>query len=476
MKRRSFFHFSSAALALGSLSNCSSGSSAAAVKVAVIGVKGRGAQLIKDGIRKTSAAVITAICDVDSRELDDQAALLAKDGITVTKFSDYRKLLESKDVDAVVIATPNHTHTLIAMSALAAGKHVYVEKPVCHNLWEGKMLVEASAKKPSLILQHGMQRRSNTGWIEIMKYLSEGSLGKLKLARGINWKRRETIGKLAEARKVPKTVDANLWFGPRAITPVMREKFHYDWHWFWDFGNGDIGNQGPHQFDVALWGMGDAKLPTSVQCLGNRWGYDDNAQTPNQQVALFKGEGGTLLFDNRGLPAKTGESGEYKYKNLFSVGNTFECENGWIGEKFAYDGNGKELKKFTFGDDTKDHMAAFFASIQAGKPVSEHLKIEKGYQAAAMAHLANISYRVGQATGVDAVKEQIKGDATALATFDDLVANLTANGVDLAAKPPVLGAALTFDHTAFKFTGAFAEQANALLTEEYREEFKLPTL
>jgi predicted dehydrogenase len=473
MRRRTFFHLSAAGALASTFSSCSK--SAADVRIAVIGVRSRGRQLIDDGIRKNKGGVLVAICDVDQRELDKAAENLAKEKITVTKYTDYRKLLESKDVDAVIIATPNHTHTLLAMSALAAGKHVYVEKPVCHNIWEGQQLMAAAAKRPNLILQHGMQRRSNGGWAQAMKYLEAGKLGKVLLTTGINYKPRVSIGGRSE-KKIHKDIDSNLWFGPRTPKAVTREKFHYDWHWFWEYGNGDIGNQGPHQFDVGMWSLGDPKLPTSIQSIGQRWGYEDAGETPNQQLAFFKGAGATLLFDNRGLPAKAGSTEEYKFRDKFPIGNYIQCEQGYIAEKYAYDNSGKELEKFAFDDDTANHMGNFIKSVQAGKALNDNLLIQKGFQAAALAHLANISYRVGQSLGVDAVKEQIKGDMDATASFEDMLKNLAANNVDLAAKPPVLGAALTFDPDAFKFTGAFAEQANALLTEDYRDEFKLPTI
>jgi hypothetical protein len=237
------------------------------VRVAVIGFNGRGGGHISS-LLAIKGVRITALCDVDQKVMDKKVADFKKKGIEVKQYSDYRKLLEDKDIDAVTIATPNHSHTLIALAALAAGKHVYVEKPVCHNPMEGRKLVEASAivLARGQILQHGMQRRSSPGWAEAVAFAQSGQIGKVTLSRGINYKARKSIGKTA----APAQPDANgriakhlprywrwqatrswMWTtssGPlhvRPWHPCSREQFHYDWHWQWKYGNGDIGNQGP---------------------------------------------------------------------------------------------------------------------------------------------------------------------------------------------------------------------------------------
>jgi len=469
------------------------------IRIAVIGFKSRGAGHIKDltpdatNAMKIPGVRLVALCDVDSDVMDKQVAALDKKGIKVKTYTDYRKLLEDKDIDAVTIATPNHTHTLITLAALAAGKHVYVEKPVCHNIHEGAALLKAGAAvEGKLILQHGMQRRSDVGWASAVEFVKSGEIGKLVLSRGTNYKPRQSIGKVTAAVEPPKTVDYNLWCGPREMAPVMREQFHYDWHWQWAYGNGDIGNQGPHQLDVGRWVMGNPELPLRVMSFGSRWGYDDDGETANNQMALYDwGQGKVpLLFDNRGLPAKNMDWGKDKKEGAAPVyyvsgqgkggstqiGNVFHCEGGYVAESKAYDNDGKLVKKFDDFRDGPSHLPNFIASIQAGKRVDPNLHISHGFHCASLAHMANISYRLGKKVAPGEIKERLQGDKAASETFENFVANLTANQVDINAQQPSLGPWLSFNPESLKFEGEFAAEANALDQEHYREEFKLPVV
>ena len=230
-----------------------------AVRVAVIGVHGKGAHHV-EMLRAIPGVRIVALCDADEAVLDLRATELAADGIAVAKHMDVRKLLESKDVDAVTIATPNHWHALMAIWACQAGKDVYVEKPVSHNVWEGRKLVEAAAKY-GRIVQAGTQSRSDEALLELAADVRAGKLGRLLRARGFCYKRRESIGKVDGPQPIPASVDYDLWCGPAPLEPLRRKQLHYDWHWFWATGNGDIGNQGVHEMDVCRWMLGEEKLP-----------------------------------------------------------------------------------------------------------------------------------------------------------------------------------------------------------------------
>lgn len=465
------------------------------VRVAVIGFNGRGAGHIKSLLSMPGCRVV-ALCDVDSQIMDKQVVSLKKKNIEVRQYTDYRKLVEDKEIDAVTIATPNHTHTLIALTALAAGKHVFVEKPVCHNITEGVVLHKAGevAAKRGLILQHGMQRRSDLGWAEAVGFVNSGSIGKLLLSRGTNYRMRPSIGKVSGPQPVPGSVNYDLWSGPRPMAPVMREKFHYDWHWQWAYGNGDIGNQGPHQLDVARRVLGDpAKLPLRVMSFGNRWGYSDDGQTANNQMALYDwGQGKVpVLFDNRGLPAKDMEWGQGKKDGRMpvyyvtgqgkggstQVGNVFHCEGGYVAESKAYDNEGVMIKKFEDFREGPEHMPNFIASIKAGKLVKPELDISHGFHAASLAHLANISYRIGRKTSPAEIKERLQGDKFASATFENFVQNLADDKIDIGVDQAVLGPWLTFNPDTFKFEGEFAAEANALSAQDtYRKEFELPAV
>jgi len=465
------------------------------IRVAVIGFNGRGSGHISDltNAQKIPGVRLVALCDVDSGVMDEKVAALDKKGIKVKTYTDYRKLLEDKDIDAVTIATPNHTHTLIALTALAAGKHVFVEKPVCHNIHEGAALVKAGAAvEGKLILQHGMQRRSDLGWAAAVDYVKSGEIGKLLLSRGTNYKPRKSIGKVSAPVEPPKNVDYNLWAGPREMAPIMRERFHYDWHWQWAYGNGDIGNQGPHQLDVGRWVLGNPDAPLRVMSFGSRWGYEDDGQTANNQMALYDWGSGKvpLLFDNRGLPAKDMNWGKGKAEGgapvyyvsgqgkggSTQIGNVFHCEGGYVAESKAYDNEGKMIKKFDDFRDGPGHMPNFIASIRAGKRVNPNLHISHGFQCAALAHLANVSYRLGKKVAPGEIKERLQGDKYASETFENFVANLSANQVDINAQQASLGPWLSFNPETLKFEGEFAAEAQALDQETYREEFKLPTV
>lgn len=450
------------------------------IRIAVIGFKGRGAGHI-GSLSKIKGVRIVALCDVDSEVMDKHVASLKKNNVEVKSYTDYRKLLEDKDIDAVTIATPNHTHTVIALAALAAGKHVYVEKPVSHNVHEGAALVKAASKvEGKLILQHGMQRRSDLGWAAAEEYLKSGALGKTLLSRGVNYKARKSIGKVSGPQQPPSTVNYDLWCGPRETAPVMREKFHYDWHWQWAYGNGDIGNQGPHQLDVARWMIHNPeKLPTRVMSFGNRWGYEDDGQTANNQLALYDyGKGSVpILFDNRGLPKAdmNWQAGfEPVYKSVVRIGNVVHCEGGYIAESKAYDNEGKwNGQKFAI-QDGPDHMKNFILSIQAGKLVNPNLHVSHGHHAAALAHIANISYRLGKKVAPAEIKERLQGDKFALETFEDFAANLSANKIDIGVDQAHVGPWLTLNPDTLQFEGEFAAEANKLANEDvYRDGFKL---
>ena len=475
--RRTFLRRASAITALNALPvGCFKPKhSASDIRVGIVGHHGKGKYHIAD-LLKIDGVRIVAVCDVDKTEIAKAKETLSKAGYAVRTYSDYRKLCEDKEVDGIIIATPNHTHTLIALTALQHGKHVYVEKPVCHNLTEGRKLVEAAAKCPKLIITHGMQRRSDPGWSEAIAWAYEGHLGKITLSRGLNYKSRESIGLIKEPRRVPKSVDYNLWCGPRPMAPVMRELFHYDWHWFWDYGNGDIGNQGPHQLDVARWALHQMKMPLRAMSLGARWGYEDNGQTPNNQMALFSyADGPPLLFDNRGLPAKDlNWKLEPAYKGI-RMGNVIHCEGGYIAESKAFDNAGNTLKKFAMSDGA-GHQKAWLEAIRQGKLVSENQSVLQGHLSASRAHLSNISWRVGKKMKPAEIRERLQGDKDALATLEDFDANLKANRIDMNVEQAVVGPWLTMDPVTERFTGEFADEANKLADEEYRDEFKLPVI
>src|ERR1051326_4881746 len=272
------------------------------VRVAVVGFGGRGKDHI-DGMRKLAGKGVrlVALWDVDEKILNAEAESFSKRNEKVEGFRDIRKLLEKKDLDAITVATPNHWHSLATILAVQADKDVYVEKPVCHNVWEGGKMVEA-ARKHQRIVQAGTQSPSSHAIKEAVEWVRAGNLGKITIARGLCYKPRASIGKVTGPQQPPPQVDYNLWCGPAPLAPIHRQRFHYDWHWFWDFGNGDIGNQGIHQMDIARWFLGESELAPRVWGVGGRLGYEDDGDTPNTLIAYHDYEKAPLIFEVRGLP------------------------------------------------------------------------------------------------------------------------------------------------------------------------------
>lgn len=447
------------------------------VRVAVIGFRGRGSGHIKELLAIPGVRLV-ALCDVDSAVVDKKVADLDKKGIKVRTYRDFRECCADKEVDAVTIATPNKSHVLIALTALQHGKHVYVEKPVSHNLWESRKLMEAAAKaqKNGIVIQHGMQRRSDLGWAAAMAWVNEGHIGKKKLSHALVHGLRMSIGKVSGPQQPPATVDYKLWSAPRPELPIMRQQFHYDWHWQWPHGNGDIGNQGPHQYDVARWALNDPDLlPTKVMSLGRRWGYVDDGDTANCQLAFHPYEPVPLLMDMFGLPTKdmNEKTGEPPYKGI-RTGNIIHCEGGYVAESKAYDNDGKMMQKFENFLMGPDHMKNFIESVRAGKYTKDVLHIRHGHHAASLAHLANTSYRLGKQMSNGEIKERLQGDKMGREIFENFMKMLADNKIDTAQEQCVVGPWLDFHPQTEKFTGEFAEEANKLMVEEYAKGFELP--
>ena len=292
-----------------------------------------------------------AIVDVDEDVGNRRcSAIEEKQGTRPQLYTDMRKAFENDAVDIVSTATPNHWHALVSIWAIQAGKDVYVEKPVSHNVWEGRQIVRA-ARKHEKIVQTGTQSRSSDGVREGIESVRSGKLGAIKLARGLCYKRRKTLGLVNGEQPIPGSVDYDLWTGPAALEPLTRYKLHYDWHWVWNTGNGDIGNQGIHEMDMARWALGQPRLSPSIVSIGGRFGYQDNGETANTQVALHQYPEAPLIFEVRGLPEKSGSETLPNLKGA-RVGVIVECEDGSLviqaNQAVVHDANGVAVK--TFGD------------------------------------------------------------------------------------------------------------------------------
>jgi predicted dehydrogenase len=454
------------------------------VRVAIVGTGSRGGNHI-DAFSKINGCRIVALCDADSDHLGKSAAKLEKGGNKVKTYQDYRKLLEDKEIDAIATATPNHWHSLVTVWGCQAGKDVYVEKPISHEIWEGRKCVEAAAKYKRVVM-HGTQRRSDQGWYQAFDYIRQGNLGAVQWVKGFCYKPRPSIGKVTAPTPIPKSVDYDLWCGPAPKEPLMREKLHYDWHWVWPTGNGDIGNQGVHEMDLCRWFVGNNSLPERVLAIGGRFMVDDDATTPNTQIVYYDYKPIPFIFEVRGLPSKkpsdvsNGKSWPAMdaFGKLIRVGMWIQCENGYFaaGESggWAYDKDGKKVRQFKQELGQAGHQENFIKAVKSRDPKDNPCNAETAHLSAACCHLGNISYRVGQDRKAGEIADSIKGNAQMSESFDRLKDHLAKNGYNVDQDKITMGANLSIDPGAERFTGDHAEAANKLLRREYRKPFEVP--
>ena len=459
------------------------GSANGDIRVAVVGVNGQGNGHLKDYCGKLEGARAVAICDVDSAVMAKRKGECEAAGFNVATFTDYRKLLEDPNIDAVVLGTPNHQHSLQTIWGLQAGKDVYVEKPLSHNVWEGRQAVEAAKKYSNRVVQAGTQNRSSEDVMDAIAFVKSGKIGKIKVARGLCYKLRESIGNTTGPQPIPSTVNYDLWSGPADVVPPMRNSksrgpIHYDWHWFWNYGGGDMTNQGIHQMDVARWFIGET-LPESVMAFGGRFGYEDDAETPNTLVSVFNYKSAPLIFETRGLPMKDGMKAMDKYWGI-DVGVVIECDEGYIaigsnGGATAYDKNKKRIQQFaknTLGQ----HRANFVKAVQNRKTI--HGLIGECHYSSALCHLGNLSFLVGAEKSNKAVAASIKADKNTTDCFNRMLDHLKANNVNVDSTKTVIGPLLKIDGAQERFVGSepFVKKANShiLLKREGRGEFKIP--
>jgi predicted dehydrogenase len=441
-----------------------------AVRVAVVGIRSQGSNHI-NWFRQIPGVRVVAVCDADRSFLEREQKKFAARSEKVDTYVDYRKLLEDKNIDAVITATPNHWHALVTVWACQAGKDVYVEKPICHNIWEGRRMVEA-ARKYNRIVQSGTQRRSDEGLREAIDYINQGNLGKVVLVRGFVYGRRDSIGKVEGPQPVPESVDYNLWCGPAPQAPLMRKNLHYDWHWVWPTGDGDFGNNGIHYMDICRWITGRNELAPRVVSLGGRFGYVDDGRTPNTQLVFLDYQPVPILFELRNLPRAKGDSAMDHYRGV-RYGVVVDCENGYFAGGWAYDKSGKRLKQFRLTEG-EGHHENFIQAVRSRKVSDLHADVLEGYLSSALCHMGNVSYRLGQSAARDEIVERIGGNRELAESFERLQDHLLLNGVDLKETPRILGPWLTLDPQTERFTGAFAEEANALVRGTYREPFVVP--
>ena len=445
-----------------------------AIRIAVAGINGRGASHI-DGFSGVKGTQVTYLVDPDRRVFPGRLEQVGKkfNGFKPKTVQDLRKALEDKEVDVVSIASTNHWHALLAIWACQAGKDVYVEKPCSHNVFEGRKLVEA-ARKYDRIVQHGTQNRSDNNWAKLANAARSEKYGKLLVAYGYASKPRGSIG-FKESKPVPPEFDFDLWLGPAQQQPYHENIVHYNWHWFWDFGNGEIGNQGVHQIDIARWGMPAGATPKSVVSMGGRFGYEDQGQTPNTQLTIIDFGGPKLIFEDRGLVGRKPISGSGEPEPS-RVSNEFLCEGGMLrdGKFFA---NGSEKGEEIPASDPAPHPGGpfgnFIDAVRSRKREQLNAEILEGHLSSVLCHLGNISYRVGAGASLDTVPDSIAGHARSVQAFEEMRSHLVKYvGLNPSQSKFQLGRSLLWNAEKESFGDP---EADKLLTRAYRSPFIVPS-
>jgi predicted dehydrogenase len=411
------------------------------INLGIIGVRGRGKNLI-DYFAPLPDVRIAALCDVDLNVLGERSGYVEKEfGYQPATYQYQQKLLENRDIDAVAIATPNHWHALGTIWACQAGKHVFVEKPCCHNLYEGRRMVEA-ARRYNRLVAVGFQNRSIRGVRQAMAFLHGGGIGEVYMARGLCLKPRDPLGLVPDGlgsgekyrylagnrpgenydRAYMENVDYDAWLGPAPERPFNYNRFHYNWHWHWDYGSGDCGNQGPHQWDIARWGLNQKDHPAKISSAGGYYGERCAQETPNTQAAqVIFADGRMIEFEVRGLYTNA--------EDRITIGNLFYGTKGWLhldgGEWQSYFGRknepgpgSKTAAEGGFADPMGEaaaggHFANFIHALRTNDPGDLTCPIEEGYISSALPLLANISYRLDRRLTFDPGREKFVGDRRA---------------------------------------------------------------
>jgi predicted dehydrogenase len=447
-----------------------------AIRLAVIGTKSRG----QDHINGLESHVV-ALCDCDSRWLNVRAREFErKTNKKLETYTDFRKVCENKDIDAVSVATPNHTHSIIAITAAQNEKDVYCEKPVSHNVWEGRQLVNA-ARKYNRIIQCGTQSRSSPSLMEAVEFVRSGKLGKIKYAIGTCFKPRQSIGKLDKPLQIAKDLDYELWCGPAEKKELYRPSLHYDWHWDFNTGNGDMGNQGIHQMDIARWFLGESTISPKVLSIGGRLGYDDAGNTPNTQTVIHLYENAPLIFETRGLPKSKEFQNDQWGRSMDNyrgsrIGVIVQCENGHIvipsySDATAFNNDGSVIQKWGGGG---NHYANFIAAVGSRKPEDLNAEILEGHLSSALCHTGGMSHQLGERATANECREAAGMNELFAESFDRMNKHLQANGINTDQSVLTLGAMLEFETKTETAKGN--DRAQQMLTREYREPFVVPDL
>ena len=433
------------------------------LSVAVLGVRGRGSAHAR-AFADRDDCQITYVCDPD-RSVGPRVAANFDSNPKVVE--DMRHIFDDDSVDVVSIATPNHWHSLAAIWAMQSGKDVYVEKPVSHNVSEGRRMVQVM-EKYGRICQGGTQYRSGGSNRATAQFIKEGKLGKIKLAKCFTYRPRTPIGPPGEY-EVPQNIDYNLWAGPAPMQiPLRRPTFHYDWHWIWDYGNGELGNNSIHRVDCMRLLIDLKGLGRGVISYGGRQ-YDDAGETPNTQVTIHDFGDLTVVQEVRNL--KTG--GPPRGAGILVEGTEGYLVNS-LSSNLVYDPDGNLVQKIE--GTGEDHFANFIKAVRSRKVEDLNAPIVEGHLSTGVVHVGNVSQQLGRPASPDEITKQLGSlnvNDNLLETFEQIKEHLAENEVDISQKQLTLGPWLEIDSETETFVDN--SDANALLTRNYRKPFVVPS-
>jgi predicted dehydrogenase len=398
------------------------------INVAVIGIRNRG-KAHYGALSQIPNVKIATLCDIDQRLLPEAVAEVEElTGYRPRTETEYRKILDDKEIDVVTIATPNHWHALQTIWACQAGKDVYVEKPVSHTIVEGRKMVEA-ARKYNRVVQTGTQARSSFPTNQAIQFIRDNKLGQVYMAKGLCIKPRASIGHVQDSA-IPEGVNWDAFLGPAPYRPFNLNRFHYRWHWFWDTGCGDLGNQGIHQADVARWALNKTTHPVKIQGVGNKFILDSDQETPNIQNLTFEYPDSSILhFEVRGLPSNT-EGGITVGDLIFGSKGWMSIDNEDVGRSEVRYGQIKLLpigyssyreeagpvfasESPATADAVLNHFRNFLECVRSRNWKDLHADILEGHISTSLCHLGNIACRLGRSLEFDPDRECFVDDQEA---------------------------------------------------------------
>ena len=442
------------------------------IRVGVVGCGGRGLGSHVPRMQGQAGVRIVAVCDADRHHMARAAAGIEKRfKVKVDQHQDVRKMLERKDIDVISNATQNYWHGVATIWACQAGKHVYVEKPLSHYIWEGRQMVNA-ARKYNCLVQCGTQRRSQRSVIEAIKWVQAAHLGKIQYITAFANKPRGSIGKRDTPLPIPDSVDYDLWCGPAKKLPLYRNRLHYDCSFVWNTGDGESCNQGVHEMDMARWCLGVDALPRRVMSIGGRFLWDDAADVPNTQIIYYDFAKAPILYEVHNMRAGKKSKGMSSFRGQ-RTGICVQCEGGHVNIPAgrAYDKAGKQVKSFGGGE---DHFQNFIKAVRSGKRADLNADVAVGHLSTAITHTGNISYRLGTQANKAEMLEKVKGIKVWEDMFARLCEHLKAHEIDVAARTVTLGPMLEIDPKTETFKNN--AKANELARGTYRKPFVVPDL